>query len=91
MSNFKTCVEGCNIPSTPNDLKVLVSQLKREVEKLMKETDAKLLCHDGKIAELCKYIKDNLGNSLRCLLDNMMTTRRNRHTYCKNTFKHIKK
>ena len=26
----------------------------------------------GKIAELCKYIKDNLSNSIRCLLDTML-------------------
>ena len=25
----------------------------------------------GKIAELCKYIKDNLSNTIRCMLDNM--------------------
>lgn len=76
MFNTNNCVEGCNPPSTPNDLKILVCQLKREVEELMKTTNAKLLCHDGKIAELCKYIKDNLGNTLRCMLDTMLSNRR---------------
>lgn len=28
----------------------------------------------GKIAELCKYIKDNLSNTIRCMLDNMIET-----------------
>lgn len=90
MSNLTNCVEGCNLPSTPNDLKVLVCQLKREVEKLINETEAKLLCHDGKIAELCKYVKDNLGNTLRCMIDTMMSNRRTRRTYYGNTFMFIK-
>ena len=76
MSNNYNCVEGCELPSTPNDIKILIKQLKREVKELMETTEAKLLCHDGKIAELCKYIKDNLCNSLRCLLDTMLTSRR---------------
>ena len=48
MSDITKCVEGCNIPSTPNDLKIYVLQLKREVEKLINTTEAKLLCHDRK-------------------------------------------
>ena len=51
---------------------VLIMQLKREVNELMKKTEASLLRHDGKIAELCKYLKDNLSNSLSLLLDSMM-------------------
>lgn len=70
------CEEINNLPSCPNDLKIVVAQLKRETEKLMKDTTTTLLIHDGKIAELCKYIKDNLGNSLRCMLDTMLTSRR---------------
>lgn len=81
MSNTNNCVEGCDLPSTPNDLKILVCQLKREVEKLMKETNAKLLVHDGKIAELCKYIKDNLSNTIRCMLDTMLSNRRIRNNH----------
>lgn len=48
MSNINNCVEGCKIPSTPNDIKVLICQLKREVAELMKTTNATLLCHDRK-------------------------------------------
>lgn len=48
MLNTKNCVEGCNLPSTPNDIKVLICQLKKEVENLMQTTNAKLLCHDRK-------------------------------------------
>lgn len=69
MSNLKTCVEGCNLPSTPND--ILLKQIKENIEKLMKDTEAKLLCHDGKIAELCLYIKENLEDSLKALILNM--------------------
>ena len=70
--NYNKCVEGCSLPSTPNDLKILFIKLKREVEELIKTTEGKLLIHDGKIAEMCKYIKDNLSNSIRCLFDSMM-------------------
>lgn len=55
-----------------NELEILYRQLKREVEELVKTTNSQLLIHDGKIAELCKYIKLNLSNSLRELLDSMV-------------------
>ena len=69
MNYTNKCVEGCNLPSTPNDIKILLQQIIREVKELSETTEAKLLLHDGKIAEMCKYIKDNLSNSIRCLLD----------------------
>lgn len=50
---------------------VLILQLKREVEKLFNDTTARLLKQDGKIAELCKYIKDNLSGYISELLDTM--------------------
>lgn len=72
MNNLNNCVESCNPASTPNDIKLLLNQLKREIDELSKTTEAKLLLHDGKIAELCKYLKDNLSNSIRDLLDSMV-------------------
>jgi hypothetical protein len=72
MNNICNYEEGCSLPSSPNELEILMRQLKREVEYLTLTTEAKLLCHDDKIAEMCKYIKDNLSNSLRSLLDSMM-------------------
>lgn len=71
-NNYNSCVEGCNTPSSPNEIKILLNQIKREIKELATTTEAKLLCHDGKIAEMCKYIKDNLSNSIRCLLDSML-------------------
>lgn len=68
------CKEGCSLPSSDNELKILVMQLKREVEELMKTTTAKLLCQDKKIAETCVYIKNNLSNAIRCLLDSMLNS-----------------
>lgn len=53
---------------------VLIMQLKREVNELMKKTEASLLRHDGKIAELCKYLRDNLSSSLAMLLDTMASS-----------------
>lgn len=61
----------CNLPTGDNELKVLVCQLQREVEELIKSNDAALLLQNGKIAELCVYLKDNLSNSIRCLLADM--------------------
>lgn len=71
MSYNSICAEGNNLPSTPNSNDILLLQIKKEVEELVKTTEAKLLCHDGKIAELCMYVKNNLSNSIRMLLDTM--------------------
>lgn len=71
MINKSICEEGCSLPSSSNELEILLKQVLREVKELSTTTEAKLLCHDGKIAEMCKYIKDNLSNSIRCLLDSM--------------------
>ena len=65
-------LNDCPLDIDDNELKLLVKQLKREVEHLASTTDATLLLHDGKIAELCLYIQTNLSNSLRCLLDSMI-------------------
>lgn len=74
MNNKLICEEGCSLPSSSNEIEILIRQLKREVSKLITETEAKLLLHDGKIAEMCKYIKDNLSNSIRELLDSMVVS-----------------
>lgn len=74
MANTNNCVEGCDLPSTPNDIKILLKQIKVKLELLSKDTEAKLLLHDGKIAELCRYLKDNLSNSIRCMLSDMETS-----------------
>ena len=63
--------ESCNLQSNDNELEVLMRGLKREVEELLKECDARHLLQDKKIAEVCVYIKDNLSNSIRDLLDAM--------------------
>ena len=65
------CENKGEFPSSPNDIKILLYKLKNEVDALIKNTEAKLLLHDGKIAELCQYLKDNLSNSIRCLLLDM--------------------
>lgn len=71
MSYNCICEEGSKLPSSPTEIQLLLAQIKREVEELTKTTEAKLLCHDGKIAELCMYVKDNLSSTVRCLLDSM--------------------
>ena len=66
------CCGGINLPSHDNELEVLVRQLYKEVQELMKTTTAKLLCQDKKIAETMVYIKNNLSNALRLLLNSML-------------------
>lgn len=48
MFDRNECVEGCDIPSTPNDIKILLTQIKREIKTLTTTTEAKLLRHDRK-------------------------------------------
>lgn len=50
---------------------ILVLQLKQKVEELMMQTTARLLMQDGKIAEVCNYIKDNLSATISELLNTM--------------------
>lgn len=70
--NNDCCCGGINLPSHDNEIDVLIRQLKREVKELMKTTQAKLLCQDKKIAETMVYIKNNLSNAIRNLLDSML-------------------
>lgn len=68
--------EVCNIDGncanyTSNELGILYNQLRRELDTLIKETEATLLLHDGKLAELCQYLQTNLSNTIRCLLEDM--------------------
>ena len=46
--------------------------MKKEVKELLKTTEARLLCQDKKIAETMVYIKNNLSNALRNLLNAML-------------------
>lgn len=69
MEVLNKCLE--NECMSSNELEILMRQIQREVEKFYNDTTAKLLLHDGKIAELCNYVKTNLSNSIRELLDNM--------------------
>lgn len=69
--NKKCCSDGCNLSSSDNKTDMLIMQLKLEVKELLKTTQAKLLCQDKKIAETCTYIKNNLSNYLRDLLESM--------------------
>lgn len=59
------------LPKNKDTTDILVLQLKEEVEKLMNETTARLLMQDGKIAEVCNYIKDNLSATISELLNTM--------------------
>lgn len=63
----------CSLDTSSNELEILLRQLKRELAELVKSTEYKLLQHDGKIAEMCVYLKTNLSNSIRELLDTMLT------------------
>ena len=53
------CCSCCN-KTSEQEIEFLIRQLKREVEELMKSTEARLLMQDNKIAETCLYLKNNL-------------------------------
>ena len=74
MKNNYICEEGCSLPSSSNEMEVLLRQLKREIKSIAANHEKDFLKHDGKIAEMCKYIKDNLSNTIRNLLDSMMVS-----------------
>ena len=52
----------------------LILKLIREVESLSKDTNARLLLQDGKIAKCCTYIQENLSESLKELLEALKTS-----------------
>lgn len=72
VKSSNSCCGGESLPSYNNELEVLVRQLKREVKKLLQTTEARLLCQNKKIDETMVYIKNNLGNAIRNLLDSMV-------------------
>lgn len=72
MLNNYNCTEGCKIPSDPNELKIMIKQLDRQVKEFYNDTTKSLLEHDHKLAEMCNAIKNNLSNAIRCLIDSMI-------------------
>jgi hypothetical protein len=41
------CGDG-GMPSSPNEIKILLNRIQREVLELVKKTEAKMLCQDRK-------------------------------------------
>lgn len=72
MEVLNKCLDNTCMSS--NELEIIIRQLHEEVKKYYNDTTAKMLLHDGKIAELCNYIKANLSNELRILLDSMISS-----------------
>ena len=68
------CENKCLLDLESNEDNIAMAQLQREIAKLVTDTTSTLLIHDGKIAELCLYIKTNLSNTLRELVDSMLTS-----------------
>ena len=55
----------------PGSTDMLIKQLHREVEKLADDTATKFLQQNLKIADVYNYLKENLANSIRELIDSM--------------------
>lgn len=64
----------CSLKSEDNTTQVILNQIKREIKQLSENATARLLLQDGKIAETCVYIKNNLSNYIRELVDTMEAT-----------------
>lgn len=66
--------KACSLVSGDNSDDVIHKELQRQICELMNTTTAKMLVFEGKLSELCKYIKDNLSNTLREMLSDMKHT-----------------
>lgn len=64
-------MSNCVTNAGSNQNVLAYEQLKREIKALSEDVYAQILMQKGAVAELCKYIKENLSNTLRCLLDDM--------------------
>lgn len=62
---------GVELPGTSTLTEVEIKKLIEEVKKLMKDTQAQILCQNGKINETMVYIKNYLSLALQSLLDSM--------------------
>lgn len=66
------CILKCeNLNTGDNKYDVMIASLEKEICELCKTSTAKFLLYDGKVSELCTYIKDNLSNAIRCLIADM--------------------
>lgn len=65
---------GVELPTASTLTEVEIKKLLEEVNALLKDTQAQILCQNGKIAETMTYIKDNLSLALQSLLDSMYTS-----------------
>ncbi len=74
MNKVLNCTEGCDIPSDTNEIKIYVKRLIREFKEYYSDTNKMLLEHDVRIAEAINYMKNNITDSLRCLLDTMIAS-----------------
>lgn len=64
-------MNDCCMKPQDNTMQVFLAELKRELLILKTDTTARLLIQDGKIAETCVYIKQNLSNYLRDMFSTM--------------------
>ena len=61
----------CNLSSEDNCDELIHKDLQEQMRILLNTTTAKMLLFEGKLSELCKYIKENLSNTLRELIHDM--------------------
>lgn len=65
---------ACNLSSEDNTPDMIHEDLQKQITALLNTTTAKMLMFEGKLSDLCKYIKDNLSNQIRELLYDMKYT-----------------
>lgn len=69
----KLCDET-NLRAKDNEMEILYRELKREMDALVDDTNLRILVLDGKIADAVVYLKTNLTNEIRLLLETMDKT-----------------
>ncbi len=69
-------VNNCcsNLKSDDNEILTLIKELRRDLNNLTEKVENDLNCQNKKINEISTYLKDNLNNAIRNLLDNEVFT-----------------
>lgn len=63
-----------DLQSNDNEILTLIKELRRDLNNLTEKVENDLNCQNKKINEISTYLKNNLNNAIRDLLDNEVFT-----------------
>lgn len=65
---------SCALDNKNTKYDVLIAQLQREVKEITENCAKEHLLYEKKLNEMCVYVKENLSNTIRELLDTMLSS-----------------